>query len=786
MNRLKIAIAQLLTFAMLITPLMAVRVSAQQSDTLDRTNLPIREPKLPAITELDARKVKAPPRFEIKPPKGAPNIVVFLIDDMGFGHPSAFGGGVPMPAMERVANNGLRYNRFHTTALCAPTRMALMTGRNHHSANTGAIMEVATSFPGNTGIRPQSITPIAEILRQNGYSTSAFGKYHETPSWEVSVAGPFDRWPTRSGFDKWYGFFGSETNQWAPLVYDGMIKVEVEKTPNYHFTIDMTDHAIRWMKSQNSLTPDKPFFTYFATGGTHAPHHVPKEWIDKFKGKYDGGWDKYREETFARQKKMGTIPQNARLAPKPEAIKDWATLSADEKKLFSHQMEVFAAYAAFTDHEIGRFIEAIEQTGEADNTLIMYIAGDNGSSAEGQMNGMYNELTYMNGIPETVPDMLKNIDKWGGPETFPHMAAGWATAGNTPFKWSKQVASNFGGTRNGLAVSWPARIKAKGEIRDQFTHVIDIGATMLEAAGIPQPKTVNGIEQWPIEGVSFVYSFDDAKAPGRHETQYFEIFGNRGVYHNGWFAGTVHKAPWEGAPRHPLLEDVWELYNVNDDFSQANDLAASNPAKLKEMQALFMSEAAKYNVLPIDDRVIERFDAATAGRPDLMGGRTSLTVYEGMTGISENAFINVKNRSVTITADVEIPPRGANGVILCQGGRFGGWSLYVKDGKPVYTYNFVGLKEFTTSGSEALAPGKATIVVNFAYEGGRGRGGNVTLSVNGQQVGTGRIDSTNSNAFSADDLADVGVDEGTPVSKSYGEHGNQFTGRIEKVRVDIK
>lgn len=786
MNRIKIIIVQLLTLALLATPLSVVPVMAQQPDTMDRTSLPIREPRMPAITELDARNVKAPPRFEVKPPKGAPNIIVFLIDDMGFGHPSAFGGGIPMPTMEKVANNGLRYNRFHTTALCAPTRMALMTGRNHHSANTGSIMEVATSFPGNTGIRPQNMTPIAEILRQNGYSTSAFGKYHETPLWEVSVSGPFDRWPTRSGFDKWYGFFGSETNQWAPLVYDGMIKVEVEKTPNYHFTIDMTDQAIKWMKSQNSLTPDKPFYTYFATGGTHAPHHVPKEWIEKFKGKFDGGWDKYREETFARQKRLGTIPANTKLAAKPEAIKDWDKLTPEEKKLFSHQMEVFAAYAAFTDHEIGRVIEAIEQTGEADNTLIIYIAGDNGASAEGTMNGMFNELTYMNGVPETVPDMLKNIDKWGGPETFPHMAAGWATAGNTPFMWSKQVASNFGGTRNGVAVSWPARIKAKGEIRDQFTHVIDIGPTVLEAAGIPQPKTVNGLEQWPIEGVSFAYSFNDAKAAGRHETQYFEIFGNRGIYHNGWFAGTVHKAPWEGAPRRPLLEDVWELYNVNEDFSQTNDLAASNPAKLKELQALFMTEAAKYNVLPIDDRVIERFDAATAGRPDLMGGRTSLTLYEGMTGISENAFINVKNRAVTITADVEIPAGGANGVILAQGGRFGGWSLYMKDGKPVYTYNFVGLQETTITGSETLAPGKATIVMNFAYEGGRGKGGAVTLSVNGKQVGTGRLDRTEPNAFSADDLADVGVDEGTPVSKAYGERGNEFTGKIEKVRVDIK
>lgn len=756
------------------------------AQTVDRTSLPIKEPTYPKNTTLDARNTTAPPRFELKAPQGAPNVIIFLIDDMGFGHPSTFGGGIPMPTMDKVGNNGLRYNHFHTTALCAPTRMALMTGRNHHSANTGSIMEVATAFPGNTGIRPQNMTPIAEILRQNGYSTAAFGKYHETPLWEVSVSGPFDRWPTRSGFDKWYGFFGSETNQWAPLVYDGMVKVEVPKTPNYHFTIDMTDKAIQWIQSQNSLTPDKPFYTYFATAGTHAPHHVPHEWINKFKGKYDGGWDKYREETFARQKKMGTIPQNAKLAPKPEAIKDWSKLTANERKLFAHQMEVYAAYAAFTDHEIGRVIDAIEATGEMDNTLIIYIAGDNGASAEGGMNGMYNELTYMNGVPETVPDMLKNINKWGGPETFPHMAAGWSTAGNTPFQWSKQVASNFGGTRNGMAISWPSKITSKKEIRDQFTHVIDVGPTILEAAGIPQPKTVNGLEQWPIEGTSFVYSFNDSKAAERHETQYFEIFGNRAIYHKGWFAGTVHKAPWEAQPRHALANDVWELYNVNEDFSQTNNLASSNPEKLKEMQSLFMTEAAKFNVLPIDDRVIERFDAATAGRPDLMGGRTSLTVYEGMTGIGENAFINVKNRAVTITADVNIPAKGANGVILCQGGRFGGWSLYVKNNKPVYTYNFVGLQETSITGSAPLPSGKSTIVMDFAYEGGRGKGGMVTLSVNGKKVGTGRIERTEPNAFSADDLADVGVDEGTPVSKAYNEHGNKFTGKIEKVRVDIK
>ena len=753
---------------------------------IDRTVLPVPEPDYPRETALDARNAKAPPRFEVKPPKGAPNVIVFLIDDIGFGHPSTFGGAIPMPTLDRLASSGLKYNRFHTTALCSPTRVALLTGRNHHTNNAGAIMEVATAFPGQSGARPLSVTPLAEILRQNGYSTSAFGKYHETAPWEVSVSGPFDRWPTHSGFDKFYGFIGGETNQWAPLVHDGTVKVEVKLTPDYHFTTDMTNQAIGWIRAQQSLTPDKPFFTYFATGATHAPHHVPKEWIAKFKGQFDGGWDKYRDETFARQKKLGIIPQNAKLANKPADIKDWARLTPDEQRLFARQMEVFAAFAAHTDNEIGRVVKAIEDMGELDNTMILYLVGDNGASAEGGMNGMFNEMTYFNGVPETVPDMLKNIDKWGDPDTFPHMAAGWAVAGNTPFMWTKQVAANFGGTRNPLVVSWPNRIKAKGEVRSQFHHVVDIAPTVLEAAGLPDPKTVNGIAQTPMEGVSFLYTFDDAKAAGRHKTQYFEIFANRAIYHEGWVAATVHKAPWEAKPRRALADDVWELYNVDEDFSEANDLAASNPAKLKELQALFMKEAERYRVLPIDDRSVERFDPNMAGRPDLMAGRKSLTVYEGMTGMMENAFINVKNQSKTITADVEVPA-GANGVILAQGGRFGGWSLYVKDGKPAYTYNWVGLQQYTTNATEALAPGKAKIRLEFAYDGnGRGKGGTTTLYVNDKKVGSGRVENTNANIFSADDAADVGVDEGTNVSSAYKQHENKFTGRIEKVRVDVK
>jgi arylsulfatase A-like enzyme len=754
---------------------------------IDRTVLPIAGPNYARETELDARNAKAPPRFEVKTPPGAPNVVFFLIDDIGFGHPGTFGGQIPMPTLDRLANEGIRYNRFHTTALCSPTRTAILTGRNHHSNNAGAIMEVATAFPGNTGVRPDSITPLAEILRQNGYSTAAFGKYHETAPWEVSVSGPFDRWPTHSGFDKFYGFIGGETNQFAPLLFDGTVKVEAPHDPNYHFTTDMTNQAIAWIRAQQALTPDRPFFTYFAPGATHAPHHVPKDWIAKFKGKFDGGWDKYREETFARQKAMGIIPQDTKLAGKPAAIKDWDKLSADEKRLFARQMEVFAAFAAHTDYEIGRVVKAVEDLGELDNTMFVYIVGDNGASAEGGMNGMYNEMTYFNGVMETVPDMLKSLEKWGDADTFPHMAAGWAVAGSTPFMWTKQVASNFGGTRNPLVVSWPARIKAKGQLRSQFQHVVDLAPTVLEAAGIPEPKTVNGVAQSPIEGVSMVYSFDDAKAVGRHKTQYFEILGNRAIYSDGWVAATVHKAPWEMTPRHKLVEDVWELYNVEEDFSETNDLAAKNPAKLAELQALFMKEAERYRVLPIDDRVLERFDPAVAGRPDLMAGRKSLTVYEGMTGMMENAFINVKNQSVTITADVESPPAGANGVILCQGGRFGGWSLYVKNGRPAYTYNFVGLKEFTVNSSEALKPGKSVLKLDFAYDGnGRGKGGMATLYINDKKVGSGRVENTNANIFSADDAADVGIDEGTNVSRAYKERDNKFTGKIAKVRVDVK
>jgi arylsulfatase len=768
----------------------APRAHAQQPAAavakFDRTVLPIPEPEIPHSTVLDARNAKPPARFQVKAPDGAPNVLVVLIDDMGFGMSSAFGGPIHMPNAERLAAAGLRYNHFHTTALCSPTRAALLTGRNHHICNMGSITETATSFPGQTGQRPNSVAPLAQMLRHNGYCTGAFGKSHETAAWEVSPSGPTDRWPTRSGFDKFYGFLGGETNQWAPMLYDGLSQVEAPKTPGYHFLTDMTNQAIAWMQYEKSLTPDRPFFMYFAPGATHAPHHVPKEWIAKYRGKFDGGWDRMREETLARQIKLGVVPAGTKLAPKPPAIKDWDKLSDDEKKLFARQMEIYAGFGEYTDAEIGRVIAALDDLGQLDNTLVYYIIGDNGTSAEGGMNGLFNEYSYFNGVPESVEDILKHYDDLGGPMSYGHFAAGWAVAGDAPFAWTKQVASDFGGTRNGLVVHWPASIKAKGEVRPQFHHVIDVAPTVLEAANLPEPTSVDGTKQTPIEGVSMVYTFDDAAAPTRHPTQYFEIFGNRSIYHEGWLAGTVHRAAWETQPRAPLASDKWQLFDTRSDFSLANDLAAKNPAKLKELQELFIAEAIKYQVLPLDDRTLERMVPKMVGRPDLMEGRTSLSLFPGMRGMSENVFINLKSASHAITADITIPDGGASGVILAQAGRFGGWSLYLKDGRPSYVYNFLGQERFTIAAPDAISPGKHQLRFEFAYDGGGlGKGGVGTLLVDGAKVAEGRIGRTQLGVFSADETADVGIDEATPVTEDYAEGNNDFTGTIHKVLVEL-
>ena len=756
---------------------------------LDRTVLPIQEPVYEPITELDARNAVAPPPFSVKPPEGAPNVVIVLIDDIGFGAAATFGGAMQTPTLDRLAADGLRYNQFHTTALCSPTRVALLTGRNHHSANAGSVMEIATAFQGNRGQRPRSVAPLAEMLRLNGYSTAAFGKYHETPPWEVSVSGPFDRWPTRSGFDKFYGFIGGEANQFSPVLHDGTAPVHLPDDPDYHFTTDMTNQAITWVRSQQSLTPDQPFFIYFATGATHAPHHVPADWVDRYKGKFDDGWDAYREQTLARQIELGVVPAGTKLASKPADIVDWDTLSADEKRLYSRQMEVFAAFAEHTDHEVGRLVDAIETMGEMDNTLFIYIFGDNGSSADVGLTGMFNETLALNAIPTSVEDELPHLDEWGGPMSYPNFNAGWAVATSTPFQWTKQVASHYGGTRNPMVVHWPEGIEAKGEVRSQWHHVTDIAPTVMEAAGLPFPTSVNGAIQKPFEGVSLIYSFDAPDAADRHTTQYFEILGNRAIYDDGWVAATKHRTPWANAPDGPLNEDKWELYHVAEDFSQANDLAASNADKLSELQDLFIAEAIKYDVLPLDDRGFERLNASIAGRPDLMGDRTSLTVYPGMTHMTENAFINVKNRSHTITAEVEIPEGGGEGVILAQGGRFAGWSLYMKDGKASYVHNWVGKERYTITAPDPVAAGEATIRYEFVYEGESdepGAGGTGTIFVNGEKVAEGQIGNTTPFLFSADETADVGTDEATPVTEDYAEGDNEFTGTIRTVTVEVK
>ncbi len=760
----------------------------RSSDQLDRTVLPIPEPKLTPITTLDARNAKAPPRFEVKAPAKSPNVVIVLIDDIGFGHSSAFGGPIKMPTLNKLAAAGLRYNRFHTTALCSPTRVALLTGHNHHANNAGAIMELATAFPGNTGVRPNNITTLAQILRMNGYSTAAFGKYHETPPWEVSTSGPYDRWPTGSGFDKFYGFIGGETNQWAPAIFDGVTRVEHKQTPDYHFTVDMTDQAINWVSAQQALTPDKPFYMYFATGATHAPHHAPKEWIAKYKGQFSGGWDKQREDTFARQKAMGVIPANTKLTPRPKEIPAWADMNANQKRLFERQMETFAGFAEHTDHEVGRLVKQLEAIGAMDNTIFYYIVGDNGASAEGGPEGTYNEMMALNGIIGKADQMMNHIDTWGDPTTFPHYAIGWAWAGNTPFQWTKQVASHFGGTRNGMVLHWPKGIKSKCEIRSQFHHVIDVAPTVLEAAKLPHPKSVNGVEQRPMDGVSMLYSVDDAKHADRRKTQYFEMFGNRGIYHEGWVACTRHSIPWEMGAKGPALkDDVWELYKVDEDFSQANNLAQQNPAKLKELQEVFMKEAVRNHVLPIDDRRAERFNPAIAGRPDLLDGRKTLTVYPGMTGMLENAFINVKGVRHVITAEVEVKDAKTNGVIIAQAGYFGGWVLYMKDGKVHHEYNWFALERTNIAGATALTPGKHTIVYEFIPDEVKpGTGGKSILSVDGKKVAEGHIPKTQPFAFSADEGADVGVDGETNVSPDYKQGDNAFSGKIVRVTVELK
>jgi arylsulfatase len=766
---------------------------ATGADNMQRSVLPIAERTHTGVTTYDANDpdTKFPPIEPLRPPKGAPNVLIILLDDVGFGASSAFGGPIHTPTAERLAANGLKYTRFHTTALCSPTRQALLTGRNHHSVGMASITEFATSAPGYSSIRPKSCAPLAETLKLNGYSTAQFGKCHEVPCWETSPAGPFDAWPTGSGFEYFYGFVCAETNQYYPALYEGTTPVEPEKTPEegYHFTSDITRKAIQWMRQQKSLMPDKPFFIYFAPGATHAPHHVPKEWADKYKGKFDQGWDKVREETFARQKKLGIIPPDCDLTKRHPEIPAWDKIDSEMKPVLARQMEVYAGFLEHTDYHVGLLINALEDLEIHDNTLIYYIFGDNGASGEGTLQGTFNEYLPINGFANLeTPEFLKaRLDKLGGAEAYNHYAVGWAHAMNTPYQWTKQVASHWGGTRNGTIVHWPKGIKAKGEVRSQFHHVIDLAPTILEAAGLPEPTFVNGIQQKPYEGVDMMYSFDDAKAADRHETQYFEMSGNRGVYHKGWTAVTRHRTPWvmSGVIPPPFDDDVWELYDTNSDWTQAHDLAKKMPDKLHELQRLWLIEATKYNVLPLDDRFAERANPDLSGRPVLVRGHRQL-LFGGMKRLPPHASVNPLNKSHALTAEVVVPEAGAEGVICAVGGITGGFSLYAKGGKLKYCYNFLGLNHYYVEGTQPIPSGKHQVRMEFTYDGGGlAKGGTVSLFIDGQRVGEGHVEMTQPFCFSADETVDVGVEAGSPVSPDYGPRGNAFSGEVNWVEVDV-
>jgi len=767
---------------------------ATQSDKVQRTILPIPDSQHVGLTTYDAKDpdTKFPPIEPLRPPKGAPNVLIVLIDDCGFGATSSFGGPINTPVADRLATTGLKFIRFHTTALCSPTRQALLTGRNHHSVNMGGICEIATSAPGYSSVLPKDKAPLAMTLKLNGYSTAQFGKCHEVPVWETSPLGPFNQWPTGGGgFEYFYGFIGGETNQWYPAIYEGTTPMEQSKSPEegYHFTEDMTNKAMGWVRQQKALMPDKPFFMYFAPGATHAPHHVPKEWIEKYRGKFDQGWDRLREETFARQKALGVIPANAVLTTRPAEIPAFADMPAALKPILLREIEVYAGFLEHTDHHVGRLLDTLKELEVLDDTLVYYIFGDNGASAEGTPNGCFNEVAVLNGMStlETPEFLMSKIDDFGGPNAYNHYAVGWAHAMNTPYQWTKQVASHFGGTRNGTIVHWPNGIKAKGEIRSQFSHVIDIAPTVLDAAGIPAPTVVNSVQQAPYEGASMLYAFNDAKAAERRETQYFEMFCNRGIYHKGWTAVTRHSVPWEmSVPVPPLDDDVWELYDTNTDWTQSKNLAKDNPKKLAELQRLFLIEATKYSVLPLDDRRAERFNADLAGRPQLIKGKTQI-LFGGMSRLSEGSMVVTHNKSYSLTAEIEVPKSGASGVIIALGGSVGGWSLYARNGKLKHCYNFFGIKRFFAEGTQAIPAGKHQVRMEFKYDGGGlAKGGAVSLFVDGKKDGEGRVDMTVPMVFSADETCDVGKETGSATSPDYGPKDNEFSGQVNWVQIDLE
>lgn len=717
------------------------------------------------------------------PPKGAPNVVIILLDDVGFGMSSTFGGSIPTPSLDKLADNGLRYNRFHTTAICGPSRAALITGRNHHNCGSGFLAEWATGYPSYTTMIPKSTATVAKVLKYNGMNTSWFGKNHNTPDWETSAAGPFDRWPTGLGFDYFYGFNAGETHQYYPVIFENTVAVEPDTTPEegYHFMTDMTDKAISWIQLQKSISPDKPVFMYFAPGATHAPHHVTKEWRDKFKGKFDHGWDKEREIVYERQKKMGIIPKDALLSPRNDSVPTWASRTAEEKKFYSLLFENFAGYLAFTDHEVGRLIDAINELPDADNTLIIYIVGDNGASAEGGLEGTINEVKGLNGIPSSISENLKKADEIGGPTTEPHFPVGWAFAGNTPFPWVKQVASHFGGTRNPMVVSWPKVIKDKGGMRSQFLHLIDVVPTIMEATGISFPDYVEGVKQRPMDGKSFYSTFTNPKAPEIRTTQYFEVFANRALYHDGWVAAHQHTFPWRQDLAPGFENEVWELYNVKEDFSEAVNVADKYPDKLKELQTIWEEEAEKYHVFPLDDRGAARL---AVPKPSPLGDRTKFTYYEGATRIPETAAPNTKNTSWTLEAMLETTAKEKDGVINAIGGLGAGYTLYVKDGYPTFIYNFFESEVTTIKSKKKLPDGLASVKVDFKYDGGgAGKGANVTLYINNEKVGEAKLEHTVPGRFGIDTFG-IGEDTGSPVTENY-HPPFAYEGKIVEVNIDI-
>jgi arylsulfatase A-like enzyme len=765
-----------------------------QSDRIQRQILPIPDQAQIGLTTYDAKNpdTQYPPIRDVRPPAGAPNVLVVLIDDVGFGASSAFGGPCNTPTFEKLAAAGLKYTRFHTTALCSPTRQAMLTGRNHHSVGMGGITEIATAAPGYNSICPNTKAPLPETLKLNGYSTAQFGKCHEVPVWQTSPMGPFSAWPTGGGgFEYFYGFIGGENNQWDPALYEGTTPIEPPATPEegYHLTEDLADKAIAWVSQQKALMADKPFFIYFAPGATHAPHHVSPEWIDKYKGKFTHGWDRQREITFAKQKELGVIPPDAELTPRHTEIPAWDEMDPKLKPVLEREMEVYAAFMEHTDYHVGRLVQTLEDLKILENTLIYVIIGDNGASAEGTLQGAFNEMANFNGLAdlETPEFMMSKLDDFGGTDSYGHYAVGWAWAMDTPYQWTKQVASHWGGTRNGTIISWPRGIQEKGGIRNQFTHVIDVAPTVLEAAGLPEPTMVNGVLQSPMEGTSMVYSFNDASAAERHDVQYFEMFGNRGIYYKGWSAVTKHRTPWEmtGITPPAFDDDVWELYDGSKDWTQAHDLSKQMPEKLHELQRQFLIEAVKYNVIPLDDRGIERANPDIAGRPTLIKGNSQL-LFAGMGRLSENSVVNIKNKSWSVTAEIVAPQGDTEGVIIAQGGKFGGWSVYAKGGKAKFVYNVLGIHSYVIEADQAIPSGKHQVRLEFAYDGGGlGKGGNATLYYDGQKVGAGRVEQTQANIFSADETTDVGYESGTPVSPDYNAKSSHFNGKINWVQIDL-